>query len=115
MKTNVLIAATLSPSQTYDDNHNSYSTLTRPDGFIIRINECYFVPKQDETNIDRSLTSPEYDILFVERLWLDDDGNGQVSGFYYIRPNETFHEPTRKFFPNEVFRFPTSNDPLPIN
>ncbi|CAF4359741.1 unnamed protein product, partial [Adineta steineri] len=40
LKTNVLIAATLSPLQTYDDNHESYSTLTRSDGFVIRINEC---------------------------------------------------------------------------
>jgi hypothetical protein len=115
LKTNVLITGTLSPLQTYDDNYCSYSTLTRSDGFIIRINECYFVPKQDEKNIDRSLISPEYDILFVERLWFDDFGIGQASGFYYIRPNETFHEPNRKFFPNEVFRFPSSNDPLPIS
>ncbi|CAF0858661.1 unnamed protein product [Adineta ricciae] len=115
LKTNVLIAATLAPWQTYDDNHSSYSTLTRSDGLIVRTNECYFVPKQDETNIDRCLTSPEYDILFVERLWIDDHGVGQVAGFYYIRPNETFHEPSRKFFPNEVFRFPSSNEPLPIS
>ena len=112
---NVLIPATLAPLQTYDDNHPSYSTLTRGDGFVIRVNECYFVPKQDKQNIDRSLTSPEYDILCVERLWIDDDAIAQAAGFYYIRPNETFHEPTRKFFPNEVFRFPTSNDPVPIN
>ncbi|CAF0970907.1 unnamed protein product [Adineta steineri] len=115
LKTNVLLAATLSPLQTYDDNHESYSTLTRSDGFVIRINECYFVVKQDEKNIDRSLVSPEYDILFVERLWYDDYGVGQASGFFYIRPNETFHEPTRKFYLNEVFRFPSSNDPLPIS
>ncbi|CAM4952280.1 unnamed protein product [Rotaria socialis] len=115
LKTNVMIAATLSPLQTYDDNHSSFSALTRSDGFIIRINECYFVPKQDENNIDRSLASPEYDILFIERLWIDDYGIGQASGFYYIRPNETFHEPNRKFFPYEVFRFPSSNDPLPIS
>ncbi|CAF1484599.1 unnamed protein product, partial [Rotaria magnacalcarata] len=115
LKANVMIAATLSPLQTYDDNHSSFSALTRSDGFIVRINECYFVPKQDENNIDRALVSPEYDILFIERLWIDDYGIGQASGFYYIRPNETFHEPNRKFFPYEVFRFPSSNDPLPIS
>jgi histone-lysine N-methyltransferase ASH1L len=82
---------------------------------MIRVNESYFVPKQDEQNIDRSLVSPEYDILFIERLWVDDYGVGQASGCYYIRPNETFHEPNRKFFPNEVFRFPSSNDCLPIS
>ena len=115
LKTNVMIAATLAPLQTFDDHHQSYSTLTREDGFIIRINECYFVPKQQIKNIDVNLTSPQYDILYVERLWNDDYGVGQAAGFYYIRPNETFHEPNRKFFYNEVFRFPSSNDPLPIS
>ena len=27
-------------------------------------------------------------------------------GYHYLRPNETYHEPTRKFFRNEVFRIP---------
>jgi len=27
-------------------------------------------------------------------------------GHYYLRPEETFHEPNRKFFENEVFRVP---------
>ena len=27
-------------------------------------------------------------------------------GFHYLRPHETFHEPSRKFFDNEVFRVP---------
>ena len=89
--------------------------LTRADGFVIRTNECYFVPKQEKSNIDPLLVSPQYDILFVERLWIDDHGIGQAAGYYYIRPNETFHEPHRKFFHNEVFRFPSSNDPLPIS
>lgn len=114
LKSNVFIASTVAPLQIDDDNHSSFSTLTRNDGFVVRVNECYFVPKQDTKNIDLALTSPKYDILCVERLWIDDDGSGQASGFYYIRPNETFHEPTRKFFPNEVFRFPSSNDPVPI-
>ena len=25
----------------------------------------------------------------------------------FLRPHETFHEPNRKFFHNELFRFPT--------
>ena len=27
-------------------------------------------------------------------------------GYHYLRPNETYHEPSRKFFRNEVFRIP---------
>jgi hypothetical protein len=115
LKTHVMIKASLSPVQHFDDSYQSYSTLTRDDGFVIRINESYFVPKQNEANIDLNLTSPQYDILYVERLWIDDYGAGQAAGYYYIRPNETFHEPHRKFYCNEVFRFPSSNDPLPIS
>lgn len=34
-------------------------------------------------------------------------------GHYYLRPHETYHEPSRKFFPNEVFRVPLyENVPL---
>lgn len=27
-------------------------------------------------------------------------------GHHYLRPHETFHEPSRKFFPNEVVKIP---------
>ena len=27
-------------------------------------------------------------------------------GHHYLRPHETYHEPTRKFYPNEVMRVP---------
>ncbi len=93
-----------------NDNQSSYSTITRSDGFIIRINECYFVKKQEE-----NLTSIEYDIFFIERLWFDENHIGQASGFYYLRPYETFHEANRKFFSNEIFRFPSTNDSIEIN
>lgn len=114
-KVNVFIQSSLSPCLTFDDSYSSYSTLTRPDGFIVRTNESYFVHKQNIKNLDPNVVSPEFDILCVERLWIDDQGVGQASGFYYIRPNETFHEPSRSFFHNEVFRIPSSNDPLPID
>ena len=29
-----------------------------------------------------------------------------VWGFHYYRPHETFHEASRKFYPNELFRVP---------
>jgi hypothetical protein len=35
-------------------------------------------------------------------------------GHVYLRPQETFHEPSRKFFPNEVFRVPMY-EIIPIN
>ncbi|KAJ6636857.1 Histone-lysine N-methyltransferase ash1 [Pseudolycoriella hygida] len=48
----------------------------------------------------------ECDIFRVERLWKDNDGNRFVYGHHYLRPHETYHEPTRKFYQNEVVRVP---------
>jgi hypothetical protein len=89
------------------DNQLFYSTFTRSDGLLIRINECYIVKKQDE-NIG-------YDIFSIERLWIDDNQIERASGFYYLRSYETFHEVNRKFFSNEIFRFPSTNDSIEIN
>lgn len=46
------------------------------------------------------------DIFRVERLWKDGEGRRLVYGHHYLRPHETFHEPTRKFYPNEILRSP---------
>lgn len=48
----------------------------------------------------------ECDIFRVERLWKRDDGRRFVFGHHYLRPHETYHEPTRKFYQNEVVRVP---------
>ncbi|XP_073978076.1 histone-lysine N-methyltransferase ash1 isoform X3 [Rhodnius prolixus] len=46
------------------------------------------------------------DIFKIERLWKDEKGDRFAFGHHYLRPHETFHEPTRKFFPNELMRVP---------
>ncbi|CAF1451688.1 unnamed protein product, partial [Adineta steineri] len=102
LKTNVCIL---------ENSQSSYLAITRSDGFIIRINECYFVSKQEE---NPTSSSSQYDIFFIERLWMDENNIGKASGFYYLRPYETFHEVTRKFYSNEVFRFPSTNDSIEI-
>ncbi|KAK4881903.1 hypothetical protein RN001_005222 [Aquatica leii] len=49
----------------------------------------------------------DLDIFRIERLWKDNKtGQRFAYGHHYLRPHETFHEPTRKFFPNEVMRVP---------
>ncbi|CAF5060181.1 unnamed protein product, partial [Rotaria sp. Silwood1] len=109
LKTNVRIPIVQS-IQIFHDNYPSYSTITRSDGFIIRINECYIVRKQD-----KNLSLSKYDLFFIERLWIDNNNVIQASGFYYLHSYETFHEVNRKFFSNEVFRFPSINDSININ
>ncbi|KAK8768560.1 hypothetical protein V5799_014975 [Amblyomma americanum] len=46
------------------------------------------------------------DIFRVERLWKNERGEKFIYGHHYLRPHETFHEPTRKFYHNEVLRVP---------
>ncbi|KAK8740388.1 hypothetical protein OTU49_002890, partial [Cherax quadricarinatus] len=45
-------------------------------------------------------------IFKIENLWIDEKGDKFAFGHHYLRPHETFHEPWRKFFPNEVIRSP---------
>ena len=54
------------------------------------------------------------DIFRIERLWTDDQGRRFAFGHHYLRPHETFHEPSRKFFHNEVFRVPL-HEVLPLD
>lgn len=48
----------------------------------------------------------ECDIFRIEQLWKDKNGKRFAYGHHYLRPHETYHEPTRKFYPNEVVRVP---------
>uniref|UniRef100_A0A3Q3XI85 Protein polybromo-1 n=1 Tax=Mola mola TaxID=94237 RepID=A0A3Q3XI85_MOLML len=43
-------------------------------------------------------------IIYIERLWEDDNGEKWLYGCWFYRPNETFHLATRKFLEKEVFK-----------
>ena len=59
-------------------------------------------------------STQDMDIFRVERLWINEAGKKFAFGYHYLRPHETFHEPSRKFFDNEVFRVPIY-EVLPID
>ncbi|EDV97564.1 GH14625 [Drosophila grimshawi] len=46
----------------------------------------------------------ECDIFRVEHLWKNEAGKRFIFGHHFLRPHETFHEPSRRFYPNEVVR-----------
>ncbi|KAK4337209.1 hypothetical protein RND71_043308 [Anisodus tanguticus] len=48
----------------------------------------------------------EVDIFKIEHLYKNSEGKKFVYGHHCLRPSETFHEPTRKFFSNEVLSSP---------
>ena len=56
--------------------------------------------------VDQNVSTQDMDIFRVERLWKNEAGAMFAFGYHYLRPHETFHEPTRRFFDNEVFRVP---------
>ncbi|RWS15580.1 histone-lysine N-methyltransferase ASH1L-like isoform X3 [Dinothrombium tinctorium] len=58
--------------------------------------------KKDENNSEPS----DVDVFRVERLYVDNNGKKFVYGHHYLRPSETYHEPSRRFFPNEVLKSP---------
>ncbi|XP_060076770.1 histone-lysine N-methyltransferase ASH1L-like [Ylistrum balloti] len=95
-----------------------YMTLMR-DELQIRVGDCVYVirdmPEKVGVEIDSVKTSQKVvseigkdklDIFRIERLWKDEKGDRFAFGHHYYHPYETFHEPSRKFFSNEVFRVP---------
>ncbi|XP_021377179.1 uncharacterized protein LOC110465579 isoform X2 [Mizuhopecten yessoensis] len=95
-----------------------YMTLMR-DELQIRVGDCAYVlrdvPEKVGVEIDSVKTSQKLvteigkdklDIFRIERLWKDEKGDKFAFGHHYYHPYETFHEPSRKFFANEVFRVP---------
>lgn len=53
------------------------------------------------------------DIFQIERISEDENGKQFVWGHHYFRPHETYHEPSRKFYVNEVCISPVY-EPIPI-
>ncbi|KAL5005481.1 hypothetical protein ScPMuIL_018937 [Solemya velum] len=95
-----------------------FMTLMKDD-LQVRIGECVYITR--ETFVKRSskglpvrssarrmscINPDKLDIFRVESLWKTDSGEKYALGHFYIRPQETYHEPSRKFFQNEVFRLP---------
>ncbi|WAR00391.1 ASH1L-like protein [Mya arenaria] len=93
-----------------DDGNRYFMTLMRDD-MQIRLGSCVYVMKENQSKRysykkSGGLNKDKMDIFRIERLWKNDKGEKFAFGHTYVRPHETFHEPNRKFFPNEVFRTP---------
>lgn len=118
--------------ETNEDGYLYYLSLMRGTDLQIRQSDTVYVlrdiPIDGETNDDQSTQADgntakpvvrkhtyetignvdynECDIFRVERMWKDNDGKRFIFGHHYLRPHETYHEPTRKFYQNEVVRVP---------
>lgn len=53
-----------------------------------------------------AISVTELDIFRVERLWRDSTtGQRFVYGHHYLRPHETYHEPTRKYVTSHYSKY----------
>ncbi|CAG9857685.1 unnamed protein product [Phyllotreta striolata] len=98
-----------------EHGHRYYMTLMRGDlqlrqgdtVYVLRDIPIKGTDKKHTYDTIGKIDYAELDIFRIERLWKEEKtGKRLAYGHHYLRPHETFHEPTRKFFPNEVMRVP---------
>ncbi|XP_071051493.1 histone-lysine N-methyltransferase ash1 isoform X2 [Onthophagus taurus] len=98
-----------------EHGHRYYMTLLRGDlqlrqGDTVYVLRDIPIPGTNKKHTYDTIGPIKYsdlDIFRIERLWKDSKTEQRFAyGHHYLRPHETYHEPTRKFFPNEVMRVP---------
>ncbi|XP_068910676.1 histone-lysine N-methyltransferase ash1 isoform X6 [Tenebrio molitor] len=98
-----------------EHGHRYYMTLLRGELQLRQGDTVYVLRDIPIAGTDRKHTYDtigkidyaDLDIFRIERLWKDSKtGQRFAYGHHYLRPHETYHEPSRKFFPNEVMRVP---------
>lgn len=101
-----------------EEGHRYYLSLMRGDLQVRQGDAVYVlrdIPIKDETGkvlpsqkhtyeTIGAIDYQECDIFRVEHLWKNEEGKRFIFGHHFLRPHETFHEPSRRFYPNEVVR-----------
>ena len=96
-----------------------YLTLNFND-LRVKLGDCVYLFRKDEdkpnfksspkTKTKSNSSSEEcksnYIIFRVQNLAIDEKGKKLLYGHHFLRPSETYHEPNRKFFVNEVLKSP---------
>ncbi|XP_018401897.1 PREDICTED: histone-lysine N-methyltransferase ash1 [Cyphomyrmex costatus] len=88
-----------------EEGKRHYVTLMRGDLQLRQGDTVYVLRDTPDKHTYKTIQKPDYeqmDIFRIERLWKNLEGERFVFGHHYLRPHETYHEPTRKFYINEV-------------
>ncbi|KYN40734.1 Histone-lysine N-methyltransferase ash1 [Trachymyrmex septentrionalis] len=88
-----------------EEDKKHYVTLMRGDLQLRQGDTVYVLRDTPDKHTYKTIQKPDYeqmDIFRIERLWKNHEGDRFVFGHHYLRPHETYHEPTRKFYVNEV-------------
>ncbi|CAM9486233.1 unnamed protein product [Lampetra planeri] len=96
-----------------------YICLLR-DGLLLKQGDCVYLmpelpqrrgargqPLRQAYHLRTAATGPtQLDIFRIEKLWKNDKGERFAFGHHYLRPQQTHHAPSRRFYRNELFRVP---------
>lgn len=98
--------------------HTYYLTLLRDD-LLVKQGDCVYLMKDHRLSHNspsstlrasyRNASSVSHEkskIFRVEQLWTDERGDKYGYGYYFLRPHETHHAPSRTFYHNELFVSP---------
>ncbi len=102
-------------------NFKYYLTLTS-NNLKIKSGDCVYIHRSKEDDkLSNRKTSPkdkfknsssmgesklDYILFRVQNLAINEKGQKMLFGHHFLLPSETYHEPNRKFFTNEVLRSP---------
>ncbi|CAH0381682.1 unnamed protein product [Bemisia tabaci] len=101
-------------------NGQKYFKALTSENCIIQTGENVYITKDNsELKLDETVATSIFgradcNVFHIERLWRDENNDGYAFGYYFLRPHETFHEPSRRFFPNELMKSPLC-ETIPIS
>lgn len=104
------VSLEISDSKNSDNSENSDDKPLKPNGSIEAspTKPTSLKPSIGGKHTYKTITKINYeecDIFRVEKLWKTADGRRMVYGHHHLRPHETFREPTRKFYSNELMQY----------
>uniref|UniRef100_UPI00358EFC59 histone-lysine N-methyltransferase ASH1L-like isoform X2 n=1 Tax=Myxine glutinosa TaxID=7769 RepID=UPI00358EFC59 len=107
------------PQPTYAQPNCIYYLCLIRDDLLLKQGDCAYLVRDDSQRRapDGQLVRQSYrllshvspdklDIFRIEKLWKNDKGDRFAFGHHYLRPHETHHAPSRRFYHNELFRVP---------
>nr|XP_032824518.1 uncharacterized protein LOC116950675 [Petromyzon marinus] len=101
------------PQPPFAEPGRTYFMCLELDELLIKVGDCTYASRElpprrfPPRRAGQSPSDPKsLDIMRIEKLWKDDSGERFAYGYHYLRPEQTHHTPSRRFFPNELFRVP---------
>uniref|UniRef100_A0A8C4WVR3 Ash1 (absent, small, or homeotic)-like (Drosophila) n=1 Tax=Eptatretus burgeri TaxID=7764 RepID=A0A8C4WVR3_EPTBU len=107
------------PQPAYAQPNCIYYLCLLRDDLLLKQGDCVYLVRDDSQRRapDGQLVRQSYrllshvspdklDIFRIEKLWKNDKGDRFAFGHHYLRPHETHHAPSRRFYHNELFRVP---------